>query len=543
MHLWKYSASRLVFAGATLLLASILITACSPDRRAERRQLGEVVLNAGSDPKTLDPNLVEDTSSARVVSAFVRGMFFLDSDGKAQPDMCERWETSEDGKTWDFYIRESKWSNGMSVTAEDFHYAWIHRMLNPEFPTTYSIILFYIQGAEAYYNRENVDPREGPDPKTVGVEVIAPNHLRVRLTAPAPFFPQALAHHAYYPVCKSVTIDNPQWPLRADTYVANGPFKMVSYDPGHQIVGVKNEGYWDAANVAMNKLTFRFIEEESTELVAFENGELDGTYTAPRADLEFLREKGVLKISPEIAVYYLNINMDREIFQDLRIRRALNLAIDRASITKNVSRAGEDPAMSLVPPQLYDEPVTPYFKDGDFEEAKRLLAEAGYPDGKGFPKLQYIYNTNENHKAIAQVVQENWKRHLGIDITLENQEFKVTIENRHQGKFDIARNGWVADFADPLNFIDLFLSYSGNNDSHWKNAEYDALVEKARDESDPHTRLTVLRQAEDVLMRELPIIPIYFYKQPYLCTPDLDGYTQSPMRTVDVSKIRWRQDS
>lgn len=531
-----YRALALAIAGALISVILLLTTACSPDLRAERRKNGEVVLNAGSDPKTLDPNLVEDTSSARVVSAFVRGLFFLDHEGHAQPDMAERWEVSEDGKTWDFYLRDSKWSNGQPVTADDFAHAWLNRMLNPDFASVYAYILYYIEGAEDYYNG-NVEAEK------VGVEVAGAKHLRVRLTAPAPFFPQLLAHHSYYPVCKSTDLDNPKWPLRAETYVGNGPYKMLTYDPGHLITAEKNEGYWNAANVAMNKLTWRFIDEESTELIAFENGELDGTYAAPRADLEFLRERGVLKISPEIATYYLNINMNRDIFKDPRVRKALNLAIDRASITKNVSRAGEDPAMSLVPPQLYEDPAKPYFKDADFSEAKRLFAEAGYPDGKGFPTLQYIYNTNENHKAIAQVIQENWKKHLGIDITIENQEFKVTIENRHQGKYDIARNGWVADFADPINFLDLFLSYSGQNDSDFNSEEFDKLVAQARDEADAHKRLRLLRQAEDVLMRELPIIPIYFYKQPYLCTPELEGYTQSPMKTVDVTKLHWKQAS
>lgn len=525
---------RLLRLLSIVAFASLLLAGCHADSRAERKKKGEVVLNLAGDPKTLDPGHCEDVVAARAISAFVRGLTVIDAKGKPQPEIAERWEVSPDGKTYDIYLRPSKWTNGEPVVAGDFVYAWLDRVLSPKFAAVYAYMLFYIEGAEAFYKGTLTDRSK------VGVEAVAPNHLRVRLTAPAPFFPQVLAHHAYYPICPSVDRANPQWALRAETYVGNGPFKLGSYAPGDRLIGVKNEGYWNAANVAMNKLTYRCIEEESTERITFENGEMDSTYAAPRPDLEKLKAEGVLHSTVETSNYYLNLNMKHPAFADVRVRRALNLAIDRASITKNVTRAGEPPALSLVPPGLYDGPIKQYFKDADFTEARKLLGEAGYPGGKGFPKLRYIYNTQEMHRAISQVIQENWKRELGIDIEIDNQEFKVVIENRHQGNYDIARNGWVADFADPLNFLDLFLSYSGNNDSFYNSPAYDHLVEQARDEADPRKRMELLRQAEDLLMTDLPIIPVFFYVYPYLAAPELEGHEVSPLRTTDVAKLRWK---
>lgn len=520
------------------LAALAVLWGCGPadlGGRAARITRGEVILNCGSDPKTLDPSRSEDTTSARAISIMMRGLCYHDVEGRATPDMAERWTISEDGLTYDFFLRDSLWTNGESVTAGDFVHAWINRMLNPEFGSTYAYILFYIDGAEAYYNGELTDPAD------VGVEAVAPDHLRVRLAAPAPFFPQLTSHHAYYPVCTSVDLADPRWPLKAESYVGNGPFRMTVYSPGNKLIAVKHEGYWNSAAVAMNQITFRFIDEESTELIAFENGELDGTYEAPRPDLEVLRATGNLRIASQLATYFLNINMKREAFADVRVRRALTLAIDRRSIVDYIARAGEEPAFSLVPPQLYAEPRPPDFADADFDEARRLLAEAGYPGGRGFPKIGYLYNTNEKHRDIAQVIQESWKRELGIEVEIENQEFKVVIERRKAADFDIGRAGWVADFSDPINFLEMFHSDSGNNDSHLDDAAYDDLIRRAQAEADPETRVALLLEAEDRLMELMPIIPIYFYKDPYLSAPGLEGYEQSVLKTIDVTRLRWAE--
>lgn len=524
-------------AVAGLLGAVLLLAACHGDLREERRRNSEVILSLGGDPKSLDPGQIVDVVSNRATMALLRGLTILDEQARPQPDLAERWEVSPDGKVYDFFLRESKWTNGDPVTADDFVYAWTRRVLDPAYAAEYAYMLFYVEGAKEYFERRVLDP--SVEPTGVGVEAAGPRHLRVRLTAPAPFFPQLVAHHIYFPVNPKADRADPQWAHRAETYVGNGPFRLVEFVPGDHLRAVRHEGYWNAANVAMKELRFRFIEEETTERIALETGEIDGTYLAPRPDLEALREAGTLRMAPLIATYYLDFNVERPALADVRVRRALALAIDRAGITKNVARAGEPPALSFVPPGLYGEAGEPLFQDAQFEEARRLLAEAGYPGGKGFPRLRYLYNTLELHRSVAQVVQETWKRELGIEITIENQEFRVVIENRQQGNFDIARDGWVADFADPINFLEILLSYSGNNNSRWHDKAYDARVEAARSEPDPEKRLAALREAERYLVENWPIAPIYHYAHPYLCAPGLAGYVVTPMDTIDVTALRW----
>ncbi len=520
--LWLIGCIAFFFAG------------CRGDQRAERIAADEVIINAGGNVKTLDPGKVTDTVSARGMLPFIRGLTMLDGKGNPQPEMAESWTVSGDGKTYEFKLRASKWSNGETVVAEDFVYNWIERMLKPSFKSEYAYMLFYVEGAKEYYEGKTTDP------KTVGVEALAPDRLRVRLTAPAPFFPQLITHQSYYPVCRSVDTKNPDWALKAETYVGNGPFNMTHYVSGESLIGERNPGYWDAANVGMKKLTFRFIEDESTERLAFDNHEIDGTHLAPRADLDELKKGKELIIAPQIGTYFLSFNMKLPMFADLRVRKALVLAVDREAIVKNVSRAGERVARGLVPPELYGGEPKIYFQDAQFEEAKKLLAEAGFPGGKGFPKLHYLYNTLEVHRAVGQVIQESWKKHLGIELELENQEFKVLIENRHQANFEVARNAWIADFSDPINFLEIFISQSGNNDSHWHDAKFDDLINRARVESDAQKRLGILREAEDHFMANLPIIPIYHYTHPYLGAENLQGYELSPMNTINAARLRWR---
>jgi oligopeptide transport system substrate-binding protein len=496
------------------------------DLREQRRADNEVVLSLGGDPKTLDPGKIVDTISNRATMALIRGLTILDTEARPQPDLAERWEVSADGLTYDFYLRESRWTNGDPVTADDFVYAWTQRVLEPAFASEYAYMHFIIDGAQDYFERRVTDaPAELA---SVGVEAVGPRHLRIRLVAPAPYFPQLLAHQIFFPFTPTDRA-NPNWATRAESYVGNGPFRLTAFRPGDRLVAEPHEGYWNAANVAMRRLTFRFIEEESTERIALETGEVDGTYLAPRADLDALRDSGMLRITPEIGTYFLNFNVTRPELADARVRKALTLAIDRESITRNVARAGEQPAFAFVPPMLYDRMAEPLFPDAQFDEARRLLAEAGFPGGEGFPKLTYLYNTLELHRSIAQVLQETWKRELGIEIALENQEFRVVIENRNQGNFQIARNGWVADYADPVNFLEILLSYSGNNNSHWHDKTYDAMLEGARLEVDPVRRMDALREAERYMMDRWPVAPIFYYTHPYLCAPGLQGYDVTPM--------------
>lgn len=527
----------------TLVLVASLLLACRPDPRAARIKAGEAVINIGSDPRTLDPSRATDNVSARAIGCFIRGLTSLDENGKARPELAESWQVRDGGMTWIFNLRPAKWSNGDPVTAVDFQYAWVERMLNPEFKAEYAYMLFYIRGARTYYEARAKEIEKGVKDSelstgNVWVTALRPDQLMVQLENPTPFFPELVAHHSYYPVCEKTDRANPKWPEKAQTYVGNGPFKMVEYTSSKQIIGEKNPDYWDAANVGLKKITLRFIEKESGERAAFDVGELDGTQQVPRPDLDQLRNRPEFRSTPSYQVYFLNFNCQKAIFKDPRVRRALSLAIDRKAIVKNITRAGEQTATGLVPPELYTDKPAGYFAEHDPEQARKLLAEAGYLGGNGFPKLRYIYNRTDIHTLIAQVVQEQWKRELGIDMEVEAQEFRVCIDNRHNGNFDVARNGWVADVADPINFLEIFDSKSENNDSHWENPAYDELLQKARREPDPYKRQAAYKAAEAYLMDAMPAVPIFFYTQPYLCAEGLN-YRLNPMSLWDAARLAW----
>ena len=479
-----------------LIAAGLAATACQGESRQQRIDQGEVVLNLGADPRTLDPSLATDVASTRAILAFQRGLTVLDDQGLPHPELAESWTISPDGLTYDFKLRPAKWSNGQPVTASDFVYAWTRRMLNPAFAAEYAYQLFYLRGAKSYYENPSLSAQ------SVGVQAVAPDHLRVELTSPTPFFLTLAAHPSYFPICQATDQANPDWAKRPETYVGCGPFLLDSFQPGFEIVAIKNPGYWNATHVAIKRLTLRIIEKESTALIAFENGEIDGSDSVPRPELDALRKEPYLRFSPQYATYYLYLNCQHPPLNDARVRRALGLAVDRKAIVTSVTRAGEQPAFSMVPPALF--------------------------------------NTNEAHAQIAQVLQETWRRELGIGIEILNQEFKVTIDMRREGRFDIARAGWVADFADPINFLETLDSKSENNDSHWADAHYDRLREEARRETDPVRREAILRQADLYLVQQMPIIPIYYYTNPYLADPRLEGYSLNPMGMFDPARLAWK---
>ncbi|MCL5271018.1 MAG: peptide ABC transporter substrate-binding protein [bacterium] len=529
-----HAASRLGIALAAGALLALTAAGCQGDLRAKRRAAGEAAINIGATPRSLDPSLATDVASARAVNCLMRGLTTLDDQGNPRPELAESWTVSSDGRVWEFKLRPACWSNGEPITANDYVHAWTRRMLNPAFGAEYAYMLFYVAGARAFFENQALGPA------SVGVEAPAPDRLRVRLAAPTPYFLQLTAHQSYYPVCARVDQANQGWAQRPETYVASGPFTIEHYTPGDELAVVRNPRYWDAAHVALRRLTLRMIERESTARIAFDNGEIDGTDTVPRADLAQLRGRPELRFSPQFATYYVAINCQRPVLREVRVRRALALAIDRRAIVANVTRAGETPAFGMVPPALWSKPPDATFKDGAYDAARRLLAEAGYPGGRGLPELRYIFNTNEGHRQIAQVLQETWQRELGVRISAEEQEFKVTIDNRREGNFDLARAGWVGDFKDPLTFLEIFDSKSENNDSHWADPKYDALLAACRAEADPARRERLLLEAGSYLMQQMPAIPIYYNTSPYLATPEIEGYVINPMGMFDPARLAWK---
>lgn len=559
------SILRIVLGSVAVLSAFASLVGCGGERdggRSARIAAGEVVVNLGGDPRTLDPGLVTDVISSQAINPFMRGLTSLGPRGEVRPELAESWTVSEDGLVYEFKLRRSLWTDGTPVVAGDFAYAWTNRMLDPKFAAEYAYLLFAIRGARAFYEAgagasgsgdagdavpdTTASEATAPDAASVGVEAVGDDILRATLESPTPYFPQLVALHAFFPVNRAREAADPQWATRAESFVGNGPFRMTSYEPGVGLEGERNPGYWNAANVGMNRITLRTIADSATEALAFEAGEIDATAGVPRARIDHYRDVPGFERASLVGTYYLNFEMrdPPPALADPRVRRALALAIDRGAIIEHVTRAGELPALAFVPPVLWgDAPpvptVGPPLADAAFDEARALLAEAGFPRGEGLPKFAFLFDSAEEQKALVEVVQETWRRELGVEVEPSSLEYRALIERRREGAYDVARNYWIADFLDPINFLEVYTSDSGNNASHWSDSEFDALVDGARREPDPARRLERLREAEARLMQVLPIVPIYHHALPYLRAPELSGYAINPMNAYDAAEFRW----
>jgi oligopeptide transport system substrate-binding protein len=530
-----------------VIAASFAVVGCGPKKQpagegetevteGEMAEKQEFVFNLGSEPPTLDPALCTDSSSSTVINQIFEGLTQRKlGEGGVEPAIAERWDVSEDGKEYVFYLRDGvKWTNGDPVTAEDFEYAW-KRVLDPRTASDYAYLLWFIEGAEAANTLELPDEEEEPDKYAeavkeleglldqVGVKAEDAKTLRVNLIAPAPFFLDLMAFFTFMPVNKNAVESNEAWAAEPSAIVSNGPFKLVEWNHKSNLVLVKNDAYWDKDKVKLEKINIVQISDPATSLTAYENNEFDmaDSGLVPLPDTPRLLESGEAQRTAFLATYYLDFNCSRKPLDDPRVRKALSLAIDRQSIVDNVTKGGQIPAMAFCPPGIYNpatekdfrEEAGNYFKDADIETAKQLLADAGYPDGKGFPKLTLLYNTEGAHKDIMQAIQQMWKKNLGIEVNLGGEEWQVFLKTRVQGNYDIARDGWIGDYIDPMTFLDMFLSNSPQNNPKWKNTEFDDLIREAKSTNDQAARMQALHDAEEIFIGEMPISPIYFYVQ------------------------------
>ncbi|MTI54492.1 MAG: peptide ABC transporter substrate-binding protein [Geosporobacter ferrireducens] len=506
-----------------MLVLALVVTAfvgCGPKAPTEAEKPAEPVVlrwNLGADPRTIDPQLNAANEGGHVINNTFEGLMRELPEGKIEPAMAEKYEISEDGKTYTFHLRDAKWSDGQPVTAHDFEYAW-KRALNPNLvpePSEYSFQLFYVKGGQEYFEGNGKE-------EDVAVKALDDKTLQVELVAPTEYFLELTGFYTYMPVRKDIVEQDPEnWARRPDLAVSNGPFKVVEYKMGDRLVLEKNAEYWAADKVKIDKIEAVMIVEDSTALTAYEAGELDVLHNVPNQEIpRLLANDPSFYIRPKVGTYYYNFNVTKKPFDDVRVRRALALAIDRTAIVEKVSKAGEIPASGFVPPGLHDDKGRDFREtNGDFgidvkaakvEEAKALLAEAGYPDGKGFPNFEVLYNTHEGHKAIAEAIQEMWKQNLGLNVTLQNQEWAVFQDSRHNGQYEVARGGWIGDYLDPMTMLDLFTSYSVLNDPQWRNKDYDKLIEKAK-VTMGEERFNTLYEAEKMMMEEMIVAPIYYY--------------------------------
>ena len=482
----------------------------------------QLVFNLGEDPETMDPTLNNSSGAGTMILNAFEGLMVLDENDQPVEGTAESMEVSEDGLVYTFKIREdAKWSDGEAVTADNFKYSWL-RALNKETAAEYAYQLFYIKNAEKFYNGEATA-------EEVGINVIDEKTLEVTLETPTAYFPQLLAFTTYVPLREDIVSANPEgWATNPETYVSNGPFKLVQWDMKDQLVFEKNENYWDKDSVKLESLTFKLVTDDTTAYSELKAGNFDMVNSVPTNEIEPGIEEGLVHVNPKLGNYYFAINVGKqdtlsedvkEVLNNKLVRQALNLAIDRQEIIDNVGKAEQIPAYSFVPQGITDENgndfaskeyYDPSDMEGNIAKAKELLKEAGYENGNGIPTIELMYNSEGAHKDICQIIQQNWEE-IGVNVELTNQEWAVFLNTRQQGDYQIARHGWIGDYIDPMTFLDLWVTGGGNNDCGFSNARYDELIAAAKVETDSAKRLEMLREAEDILMDEMPILPIYYY--------------------------------
>ncbi|MBX4149954.1 peptide ABC transporter substrate-binding protein [Paenibacillus sp. FSL W7-1279] len=521
----------------TLILAfSSVLAACGADKNegannggtADKPKEQVFRMNLASDPPTLDPGLAQDNTSNTVISAVFEGLVRKGADGSEEPGVAEKWDISEDGLKYVFTLRkDAKWSNGDSVTAKDFEYAW-KRVLDPNFTpaSPYAYQLYYIKNAEAYNLGEIKDANE------VGVKATDDYTLEVTLANPTPYFLSLMSFQTYFPIHSSVE-GNASWATKPETLIGNGPFKVSQMTKGQKIELVKNDQYWDKDGIKLEKVQMSIVNSSATELSSYRNDELDyaghPTGNIPTDQLNAIKKElgDELMIKGISSTYFYIFNTTEEPFDNVNIRKAFAMAIDRQAIVEKITQGGQLPAHGFVPPGIkgesdeYRKEVPDTYFDENLEEAKKLL-EQGMKE-KGYttlPEVTLIHNSDDNHKKIALAIADMWKNNLGVTVKVQNQEWGVFLKNRTDLNYQVARSGWGADYNDPMTYIDMWTSNGGNNDTGFKNEEYDKLVKDAYATSDNAKRMELMSKAEKILVEENQVVmPIYYYSSVSLVKP------------------------
>lgn len=517
--------------GAMVIAVALLVAGCgkvdsksAADAASNSPAGPRTVLNFGngSEPQDLDPQVVTGVPENKIINALFEGLV---AEGPKGDDtvggVAERWDISEDGRVYTFHLRaDAKWSNGDPVTAQDF-IASYKRILTPALGAEYAYKLHPVVGAEDFNKGKLADFSK------VGFQAADARTLVVTLNNRTPFLIEAMKHYSWFPVhiptvekFDGLARKGTAW-TRVENLVGNGPFVLKEWRPNQRLVVTRSPTYWDRATVKLDAINFMPIESLDTEERMFRTGQLDRTYELPNAKIDTYKRDfaASYREDPYYGVYFFRLNVTKPPLNDVRVRRALALAIDRESIVRNVTRGGQLPAYNLTPP-------SPKFKSpvrltGDLAEARRLLAEAGFPAGRGFPKITLLYNTSENHRAVAEALQQMWRSRLGVDIDLSNQEWKVYLDSQDTLSYDIARAGWIADYVDPNTFVDMWRSGGGNNDTGWSNPKYDELLAASTRVGSDAERFAIYQQLEAILAEQVPVIPLYFYTRVLAMNPKL----------------------
>ncbi|EPK7406677.1 oligopeptide ABC transporter substrate-binding protein OppA [Klebsiella aerogenes] len=498
-----------------------------------------LVRNNGAEVQSLDPHKIEGVPESNVNRDLFEGLVIGDLNGHPVPGVAESWD-NKDFKVWTFHIRkDAKWSDGSPVTAQDFVYSW-QRLADPKTASPYASYLQYGHVA-------NVDEIiAGKKPATdLGVKAIDDKTFEVTLSEPVPYFYKLLVHPSVSPVPKAaIEKYGEKWTQPANI-VTNGAYKLKDWVVNERIVLERNTNYWDNAKTVINQVTYLPISSEVTDVNRYRSGEIDMTYNNMPIELFQKLKKEIPKevhVDPYLCTYYYEINNQKAPFTDVRVRTALKLALDRDIIVNKVKNQGDLPAYSYTPPytdgmKLVEPEWFKWSQEKRNEEAKKLLAEAGYTADKPLT-FNLLYNTSDLHKKLAIAVASIWKKNLGANVKLENQEWKTFLDSRHQGTFDVARAGWCADYNEPTSFLNTMLSDSSNNTAHYKSPAFDKIIGDTLQVTDEAKRAELYAQSEQQLDKDSAIVPVYYYVNARLVKPWVGGYTgKDPLDNIYVKNL------
>jgi oligopeptide transport system substrate-binding protein len=526
----------------TVLAAAMVLTMYSCGGNGSTRGDVDFIINNGTEPESIDPHKIVGIPEARINQALFEGLVAYDpKTGRVVPALAESWDISNSGKTYTFHLRDAVWSDGVAITAQTFVDSWI-RACDPETASSYSWFpAMFIEGAADF-----IEGNAGSE--SLNIKAIDEKTFEINLIGPFPYVIDALAHFAFNVVPMHVIEKYGDDWTKPENFVSNGPFVLEEWLPQQQLTVVPNEKYWDKDAVQLDRVVFLAVDDTNTAFNMYINGEADWNdqNSIPNEQFEFVESEPFFQNAPYLGTYYYLIENKTAPFDDVRVRKALSLAVDRETIVEKITKAGQVPAYSMVPnmdgyPALIDPETQNY--ETNLAKAKELLADAGFPDGANWPEdVVILYNTNENHKKIAEFIQENWRKNLGINVSLQNMEWKTYLQPMREHRFTLARAGWIGDYPDPNTFLDMFLSPDsldgnwGANDGRFESSEYDALIEKASTMEAGAARFATLREAEEIFISEQAVLPIYFYTSPNLIDTDKWGGWYS--NVMDVHPVK-----
>jgi len=533
---------RLIAAALAILL---VFSACGTREIAVEAGIRTktLLVGNGGEPATLDPAIYQLVVEGRVIQAIFESLTGTDArTSQPVPTAAERWETSTDGLTWTFHLRpNARWSNGDPVTAHEFVFSY-RRSLSPKIASPQAYILFVLKNAEAYYLGKLADFTQ------VGAVAVDDHTLRLTLAHPVPYLPSLVTHTSFGPMHRASieqhgSIDDRSSPwTRPGRLVGNGPFTLVEWRAHDRIVARRNPHYWDAARIRLEQIVFSPTENADTEEASFRGGQLHVTHQLAPAKLPRYRERepGKLRCDPSLGARYLNFNAEFPMLRDARIRRALSLAIDREALVRTVYFGSQRPAAHFTPPDCGGY-TTRERVPTDFAAARRLLADAGFPDGQGLTGLEFMLGLNPDLQRLAEVLQEMWRRELGVRVAIAPTEHKTMVASEFAGNFSITIAQWFADYVDPLGFLEILRTGHPQNTNRWTNPEYDRLVVEGARTLDPARRFELFQQAEAILLKQAPVAPLYFISQNYLAHPAVKGWRLSAINSVRYQDV-WLEE-